>query len=891
MRTIAAIPAGALLAGSACGLLFAEPPIVLGFVLLWGSVAGAMFAWLLRLKSLFAPLAALGFFAGGALLSSTDWQRAWRPSLRLMFEELARHERETADRNLPEDDSAFVVLRGVLRADAALTEAGVSLSVMVDSVEDGRQSSVVSPQSQSSVISPGSSVISPGASVSSPASRLATGEWRLTTAAAQGGVLVTVVGSLAAEHIDDWRAGRRLRFPVQLRRPSRYLDPGVPDQERALARRGTTLVGTVKSAALVDVVAPGSWIDERLGAVRAFARRAIQVGVGQWSSSSASIVNAIVIGDRAGLASDIERRLQEAGTYHVIAISGGNIAILVGLLLAAFRIAGWLGRAAMLAAIALLIVYARLVGGGASVERATLMAVVYLGARAIGHRTAPLNALAFIAGVLVAADPLSIADPAFILTFGATLAIVVVAPAVAAWQTPALLRPLLTLSAASIAAEAMLFPVGAVLFSRVTFAGLGLNFLAIPLMAVAQVAGMAVIPLACFSSFLAAIAGLAAHFGAAGLVWSARLVRFAPLLAYRIAPPSWWVVAFYYIAAVGAWILWRHQIAAGSGADADLAARLFGRRGLAYAFVARRRCSVIAVRTTAGLAIATGLWVVTDPRALIAGRGDGLLHATFLDVGQGDATLVRFPRGRTLLVDSGGLAFSSSFDIGERVVAPVVRDAGFYRLEHVALTHGDPDHIGGAMAVIDEFRPREVWEGVPVPRSAPLKALRAQAEASGSRWVNVYRGDRRSIDDVDVVVWHPAPADWERQRVRNDDSIVLELRWRDVSIVLAGDIGRAVEATLARDIPAAARRVIKVPHHGSLTSSTREFIDAMQPRIAIVSAGRANRFGHPAPEVLERYRASGAEIFRTDRDGAITVTSDGRSIDVRTFTGRTLSFR
>src|SRR5204862_5319790 len=145
-----------------------------------------------------------------------------------------------------------------------------------------------------------------------------------------------------------------------------------------------------------------------LGAVRSFARRAVDAAVGRWSASSAAIVNAIVIGDRAGLDNDVVRRLQEAGTYHVIAISGGNIAILVALLLGGFRFAGWLGRAAMGAAIALLVLYARLVGGGASVDRATLMAVAYLGARALDQRTAPLNVLAFAAGVLVAADPLSI---------------------------------------------------------------------------------------------------------------------------------------------------------------------------------------------------------------------------------------------------------------------------------------------------------------------------------------------------------------------------------------------------------------------------------------------------------------------------------------------------
>src|SRR5439155_20384287 len=221
--------------------------------------------------------------------------------------------------------------------------------------------------------------------------------------------------------------------------------------------------------------------------------------------------------------------------------SGGNIAILAGLLLGGFRFAGWLGRRAMAAAIALLIVYARLVGGGASVDRATLMAVVYLGARAFDQRTPPLNVLALAAGLLVAGDPLTIADPAFLLTFGATLAIVAAAPAFSRRGMPAALRAVAAMAAASVATEVALFPVGALLFSRVTFAGLALNFLAIPLMAVAQIAGMTVVPLALVSAGAAALAGLAAHLGAAGLVWSAQLVRFVPAVAYRIRPPSVWV--------------------------------------------------------------------------------------------------------------------------------------------------------------------------------------------------------------------------------------------------------------------------------------------------------------------------------------------------------------
>ncbi|MGH9142199.1 MAG: DNA internalization-related competence protein ComEC/Rec2, partial [Vicinamibacterales bacterium] len=656
---------------------------------------------------------------------------------------------------------------------------------------------------------------------------------------------------------------------VTLRRPSRYLDPGVPDSERALARRGTTLVGTVKSGGLVEVVARAGWITEGMSAARAAARRALADGVSRWSVRSGAIVAAIVIGDRAGLDADVQRRLQEAGTYHVIAISGGNIAILAGLLLTAFRLAGWLGRTAMLSSMVALLAYAALVGHGASVDRATFMAVLYFGARAADQRSSPLNTLSLVAATLAVVDPLIVFDPAFLLTFGATLAILIVVPAATKDESavPAARSFLWPMFMASVAAEALLFPIGAVTFSRITFAGLALNFLAIPLMGIAQIAGMAVLPLALVSRHGAAAVGWVAYAGASGLVWSADLVRFAPALTYRVAPPSWIAVALYYGAVVTRWWIATSRVQAVPRG---------GRQ---------------AARCAGAVAAAAALWILVDPRTLRAGRGDGRLHVTFLDVGQGDSAFVIFPGGATLLVDAGGLTASAAFDIGDRVVAPVVRVAGFARIDYLALTHGDPDHVGGAMALLREFRPREVWEGIPVPRFAPLTELRVAAQASGARWANVYRGDRLTVDGVEVVARHPAPADWERQKVRNDDSLVLELRWRDVSILLTGDIGKAVEHDVAMASGPARLRVIKIPHHGSLTSSTPAFLVALHPRIAIVSAGRANHFGHPVPEVLERYRSVGADVFRTDRDGAVMVDTDGRSVNVRTFTGRTLSVR
>jgi competence protein ComEC len=284
-------------------------------------------------------------------------------------------------------------------------------------------------------------------------------------------------------------------------------------------------------------------------------------------------------------------------------------------------------------------------------------------------------------------------------------------------------------------------------------------------------------------------------------------------------------------------------------------------------------------------------WILFEPSRLLAARGDGSLRLTFIDVGQGDATLVRFPGGSTLLVDAGGLPASSSFDLGDRVVGAVLRRQGVRRLDTAAITHGDADHAGGFASIVRDFRPREVWEGIPVPRFAPLADLRRAAALRGARWTNLQTNDRFTIDGVEVIVRHPDIPDWERQEVRNDDSIVLELRWRDVSIVLTGDIGRETEQTIAGLFPPAGIRVLKVPHHGSLTSSSRAFLEALTPRVAVFSAGRNNTFGHPAADVLKRYHEIGAQVFRTDQDGAVMVDTDGYSVKVGSFNGRSIIVR
>ena len=822
MRVPAAVAAIPLLAGSAAGVLLVDSipeRLILAFaasaVITLIAAFGLFEEGLHRVS---AATIAAGFAAAGMSMGLSSAHALYTPALLHWFD---THQASAGDPLLVE---------GILHEDAALTENGVTLSVDVDRIFPTRGV--------------------------------------MSTVA--GGVRLSVGGNVSPGQLESWRAGRRVRLPSLLRHPTVFRDPGVQDETRPLARRGIVLVGSVKSAALVDVIRRGSVIDEVAALVRARVRRVLANRIGPYGRRSAAIATAIVIGDRTGLSEDDERRLRDGGTYHVIAISGGNIAILTAMLMGAARLLRVHSRAAASVSIALLLFYGEVAGGTASVERAVTGAVVFLAATLVDQRGSPLNTLS-IAGVIGAAiAPEVILDPGFLLSFGATAGIMLGVPRLSGsrasgdrWWCPAA-RAAWGLFAATVAAEIALLPIAALLFSRITYAGLALNFAAIPLMTVVQGGSMALVALGTHGLRVGGVIAFMVHRGATWLVESARLVDVVPWLATDVAPPAWWLLTLYYL-------------------------------GCAGLLLPDRVTAVRRARWCGGGAVAASALLITISPSWSSSRQvpipvSGTLRIVVLDVGQGDATVVTLPDRTSLLVDAAGLG-GTTFDMAGRVILPALRALGVRQLHALVLTHGDPDHIGGADRIIQRLSPRDVWEGVPVPPHAGLRGLMQRADATHAMWRTVAPGEIDRLAGVAIRVLHPAAPDWERQRVRNDDSIVLQIDYGDLSILLPGDIGSDVERVLTASLKLRPKVILKAAHHGSATSSSEVFLEAVRPKAVIFSTGSNNRFGHPAPVVTERFRRRGVEMFNTATDGAVFVETDGTKVEVRGWTGKKMMIR
>jgi competence protein ComEC len=647
------------------------------------------------------------------------------------------------------------------------------------------------------------------------------------------------------------RAGDAVRAATTLRAPRGFANPGSFDIVGHLARRGIRAIGSVwQCEDLERRPRPTRGIAVRLARWRERLARAIGRAV---PPPRAAVLRALVLGDESGIDEAHRQAFTRAGVVHVLSVSGLHVGLVA---LATFALVRWLlarserallaldvRRIAAVASLGPVVLYGALAGFEVATLRSVIMAGLGVLAVLVRRRIEVLRMLALAAVAVALAQPGAPLEIGFQLSFVSVLALALGARRWAPGPATSWCKRLRATMVVTASAFAGTAPLTAMHFQQVSPMSLVANPLVVPLfgslVVVLGLAGACVEPVS--APVATALFRLAGHALRPGIVLVEVLAR-PSWAALDVPAPSAIEVALLYALLAAA-------VVPGGSA----------RRGLAAAAII-------------GLVVDAGCWVRER-------WAPGVLRVTFLDVGQGDAAVAELPDGRVLVVDAGGFA-GSDFDTGAAIVAPYLATRKIRHVDAVVMTHAHPDHSGGVAFLLRRYRPREFWWSGWPGRGREWQRLVAAVADTGVPAAVRHRGDPLPAYAGTVSILHP-PADWAVPAL-NETSLTMRLRYGRVGVLLTGDVEARAEASVLDDPNGLAAMVLKVPHHGSRTSSTADFVHAVGPRVAVISVGADNRYHLPSPEVEERYRAQGVCVLRTDRCGAVTIVTDGRRLQVTT---------
>ena len=728
-----------------------------------------------------------------------------------------------------------------------------------------------------------------------------------------GGVRLTVRWP-AGNGVQAFACGDRVRAVVRLLPPEIYHDPGVWSRADFLLDEGITSTATVA----VDRVArlgrsPGAFVScrvsgwqhastERLLALPA-AMRNLPAPL-RLSEDDAVMLSAMVAGDRTYLTHALRVGFERTGSFHMLVVSGLHLAIVAACLFWIFKRLRLPRVPATLLTIAASFAYALFTGFATPVQRSLWMVTLYLLGRLLYRERSPLNTIGFAALCLLVVSPRSLFDSSLQMTLLAVVAIagvaapllqgtihpyaaatrdlklvavdIKLAPPLAqfrvlmrmlaerlqraasstiAWRVfPWCLRfaiRLVELVVISCVVElAMTLPM-ALYFHRITIFALPVNLLILPLLAVLMPAALSrCLQLVVWPSAAvlpAMVVALVMHVGIT-------VVRVFGSLAFgdfRIPGPLLWQSAVFCALLGAAIVLARESL---KSADRRL-------------------------RVGACIALALAALAAVLPRPVDRPRGAMLMET--IDVGQGDSLLLITPDGKTLLIDGGGFGGGprqapQDFDIGEEVVSPALWARGIRHLDAVALTHAHSDHIGGLPAVLRNFHPDELWVGNN-PHVAVYNALLAEAAALHVRVRSFRAGDAFAFGDTQVNVLAPFRDYQPGAEPVNNDSLVMHVAYGATSVMLEGDAEAPIEQAMLAE-PGLQSTLLKVGHHGSITSTRPEFLARVAPKWAVISCGLHNRYGHPREEVLQALQQARVRTYQTDTDGITCFRLDGKTV-------------
>jgi competence protein ComEC len=695
------------------------------------------------------------------------------------------------------------------------------------------------------------------------------------------------------------RYGQNIEMDARVRKTRNFGNPGAFDYAHYLARQ--EIYWTASGAADTVRILPGRC--GRLVPKLAMDLRAAVLDrterLFHGDAYRTGMMQALLIGQNFQLQKVWTEEYRNTGTFHVLVISGTHVAILAAFFLFVLRICLVPESVAMALTAMAAWLYALMTGWGAPCVRSAAGLTLFMIARYFYRERRPLNLLAAVALGFLIFDPDQLFEASFQLTFLAVAFLAAfgtpliqgtsgplarglselfdtgrdlhLAPRVAQFRvemrllvetlrlTTHLPRRLVVVGVVAparvffffyeVAAISAMIQVGIALpmvvyFHRLGLSGLSANAFAVPIMGVAVPVGF--VAVATGWAWVAKASGWLMGLSRAIVGWHAAM---EPNLRVP-APPLWLGIAF--------------------------------SAALLASAIARGRWWRASAYTAAGAFLVLLVW-----QPFPAGVPQGRLEMTAIDVGQGDSILVVFPDGKRMLVDGGGIpAFGHQarpqLDIGEDVVAPYLWQRGIRGVDIMALSHGHEDHIGGLPALVSDFRPKELWTGV-TPDSPAWRLLEERAASNQVKIVPLQAPARFGFGGAEIEVLAPFADYIPEDTPKNNDSLVLRVRYGRRSFLLCGDVERQIERQMVDANEIQPTDVLKIAHHGSRTSSTEDFLAAVNPLFAVISVGYENSYGHPNREVLERLDQHHAVTYRTDERGLVTIVTDGQHLQVETY--------
>ena len=669
--------------------------------------------------------------------------------------------------------------------------------------------------------------------------------------------------------------GDRLRLLCTLHRPHGFRNPGVFSYERHLALERIHVIGFLADDQMWVIVGKGfknpillkieSWRDH----IRDFLEK-------EATLPSSSIFQALVLGEQGTIPEDVRESFITTGIAHLLAISGDHLGIVA---LLSFSLLLWVMKRSEFLLLSLsvkkwaagltipcLLLYTFIAGGGISVIRATIMVITFFFSIVFDRERHLLHTLALAAFLILLCSPPSLFDVSFQLSFLAVLSILYLLPRIyrdlrreeiyipseISWKEK--IGKYMKLSfIVTVVAILGTAPFVALHFNRVSLIGFLANlfivpwvgFLIVPITLIASIFSFFFYPLAglliTVDQFLAAILFKVVAFFAS--------IPFASI--YLPTPTVLEMILFYLLLVLGVHV----------------------RKDKKIKYLFAGICIFFAADLT--------YWNFKD-----SFRKD--LHITFIDVGHGDSILVEFPKGKRMLIDGGGL-HDERFDIGKNVIAPFLWKKKIQRIDTLVLTHPDPDHLKGLNFIASQFKIGRFWDnGLRGDSEFYLDLEKTLDRKKIDRISFDENSDPEMINEVEISFLNPpagsaGPVRHQNPAWLNNQSLVMKLRFKDIILLLTGDVEKEAEERMVRKGYPLGAHLLKVPHHGSSSSSSFLFLEKVKPDLAIISVGERTMGRLPHPEVIERYKRLGSKIFRTDKHGAVTVVTDGEKIEIKPF--------